>query len=196
MFAVCGIASPILFVTLLLVAGLLRPGYSHVTQPISELGQIGTPNAIIQDANFVLTGLLIIPFAVGLHRGIDQGRGSKIGPTLLLVFAVTGVLVGTIFPLPDPLHVPVSLIGFIAMIIGIFAIYRRLRRAGQWQGYGSYSLATGAVLVVLFFLTGIGGQGILAPWFGLLQRLFAAPLFLWIEVIALRLYMLPNRSSP
>ena len=58
LYALSGIIAPLLFGGLLFVEGLLRPGYSHVTQAISELGQVGTPYAEIQDANFVLTGLM------------------------------------------------------------------------------------------------------------------------------------------
>ncbi len=49
---------------------------------------------------------------------------------------------------------------------------------------------------MLFLLAGIGGQGVLAPWFGLLQRLFIVPFFLWIEIIAIRLYVLSTRPRP
>src|SRR5713101_6969529 len=93
LFALSGIIAPLLFGGLLFVEGLLRPGYSHVTQAISELGQVGTPYAVIQDANFVLTGLLILLFVVGLRRRISQGRASKVGIGLLFVFPVVLVLV-------------------------------------------------------------------------------------------------------
>ncbi len=74
LLAICGVIGPILFTTLALLAAFLRPGYSHVTQTISELG-FG-PNAIVQNINFVVFGLLTIAFAFGLHRGLDKGRGS------------------------------------------------------------------------------------------------------------------------
>jgi len=46
-------------------------------------------------------------------------------------------------------------------------------------------LGNRVVLVALFLLAGTGGQGVLAQWFGLLQRLFIATIFLWIELIAI-----------
>ncbi len=54
--AVCGIIAPPLFASIIVVAGTLRQAYSHISQFISELGY--GPNAILQNLNFVLTGML------------------------------------------------------------------------------------------------------------------------------------------
>src|SRR3990170_1860649 len=88
LLAICGIIGPIFFTTVVVTLALLRPGYSHLAQAISELGEVGAPNAIVQDINFIMLGLLTLAFAFGLHRGIGARRGSKIGPALLAVFAV------------------------------------------------------------------------------------------------------------
>jgi hypothetical membrane protein len=203
MLALCGMIAPILFVIIILVAGLLRPGYSQIAQTMSELGQVGTPNALLQDANFAIFGLLVFLFAVGLHRGINQGRGSKLAPAALLVAAVTIFLQGTAFPLPltyqsNPIgaigHSAAGITEFIALIFAILVFSRRLKRESQWQGYAFYSLATGVVLIVLFLF--VNSQSISGPWFGLFQRLLFVPYLLWVEVIAIRLYALSHRPNP
>jgi hypothetical membrane protein len=194
-FALSGIAGPILFTILVIVEGLLRPGYSQVAQVISELGQVGTPNAILQDANFVATGLLLIAFAVGLYRGIGRGRFVTLGIALFLVFPGVMVLVGTLFPLPDPVHTPLSIAGFIVLIVAVFVVSFGLRKDDRWKRLASYSLGTGVVLVGLLLLIIATGQGVLAPYFGLLQRLFIVPVFLWIEVLAIRLLALSSRPT-
>lgn len=48
----------------------LRPGYSVVRQAVSDLG-LG-PNAWLQTTNFLVFGLLIIVFAIGLPAACDQ----------------------------------------------------------------------------------------------------------------------------
>jgi len=189
----CGIVAPILFTILVFVEGLLRPGYSQVAQAISELGQVGTPNAILQDANFVVTGFLLISFVVGLYRGIGRGRSATLGLALLLVFPVVLVLVGTIFPLPNPVHAPLSVAGFVVLLVSIFVLSIALRKDNRWKGYASYSLGTGVVSVGLLLIIIATGQGVLAPWFGLMQRLFLAPAFLWIEALAIKLLALSSR---
>jgi hypothetical membrane protein len=194
-FALSGIAGPILFTILVIVEGLLRPGYSQVAQLISELGQVGTPNAILQDANFVATGLLLTAFAAGLYRGIGRGRFVTLGIALFLVFPGVMVLVGTLFPLPDPVHGPLSIAGFIVLIVAVFVVSFGLRKDDRWKRLASYSLGTGVVLVGLLLLIIATGQGVLASYFGLLERLFIVPVFLWIEVLAIRLLALSSRPT-
>lgn len=192
LFALSGVIGPFLFTGVVIIVGLLRPGYSHVSQTISELGEVGAPYATIQDANFVVFGLLVIAFAYGLHKGIGDGEGSKVGPILVAIFG--GLRIGSaIFPLPSPFHLPVAATGFITIMIAPLIISRRLKQDSRWQGYRLYSLATGVTAVILFLvlLTGQGG-----PWYGALQRIFLAPLFIWIEVMAIRLLRLSNQPYP
>src|SRR2546427_12078634 len=72
--------------TLWTVASLLRPGYDQLTQYGSELatGQDST----IMNANFVITGSLIIIFFLGLFTHIHAGKWPAIGAMLLGVFGV------------------------------------------------------------------------------------------------------------
>jgi len=193
LFALSGVIGPILFTGVVIIVGLLRPGYSHVSQTISELGEVGAPYATIQDANFVVFGLLVIAFAYGLHKGIGDGKGSKIGPILVAMFGGFPGLGSAIFPLPSPLHLPVGATGFFTIMIAPLMISRRLKQDSRWQGYRLYSLATGVTAVILFLvlLTGQGG-----PWSGALQRIFLAPLFIWIEVMAIHLLRLSNQPYP
>lgn len=45
--------------------------------------------------NFVFFGLTLIAFSLGLHRGVrTSGRGSKVGPALMIVAGVAMVLLG------------------------------------------------------------------------------------------------------
>ncbi len=197
-YALCGVIAPILFTITVIILGLLRPGYSHVSQAISELGSVGAPNAVVQDANFVLLGLLVIAFAYGLHRGIGDGKGSRLGPILVAVFGAVAAIGDGIFPLPGPLHQPFFIVGVIAFMAGILIISRRLKQHTSWIGYRLYSLGTGVIAIILFlvllsYAISTGGTG---PWFGALQRIFVAPLFLWIEVMAIRLLRLSNQSTP
>ena len=62
--AVCGAIAPLLFASIIVVAGS-RPGYSRISQFISELGY--GPNAIVQNLNFLLTGMLVAAFSYGLQ---------------------------------------------------------------------------------------------------------------------------------
>jgi len=45
LLALAGIIGPILFVVGIWIFGLMRPGYDPIRQHISELGEVGSPNA-------------------------------------------------------------------------------------------------------------------------------------------------------
>lgn len=58
LLAICGIIGPILYTIVVITLGLLRPSYNHVTQLISELGEAGSPNAIIMNTAGFSVGLI------------------------------------------------------------------------------------------------------------------------------------------
>jgi hypothetical membrane protein len=43
-FMLSGVLAPIIYVATVILGGLLRPGYSHVAEAISELVATGAPN--------------------------------------------------------------------------------------------------------------------------------------------------------
>ena len=88
---------PALFTAPVVYLGSLTPGYSQLTQAISDLGATGAPNAVIQDLNFLLLGVLILAFSAGLQKGIGDGRGSALGPFLMGISAL-GIM-GWVLPL-------------------------------------------------------------------------------------------------
>jgi hypothetical membrane protein len=88
-----GGAGPLLFPALATLAALVAPGYSMLTQPVSELA-LG-PTGWIQSANFYLAGLAIIAFAVGMFRSLP--RPSWVA-TVLLVISGAGMVAAGIFP--------------------------------------------------------------------------------------------------
>lgn len=190
--AVCGIIAPLLFATLVITAASLRTGYSHVSQFISELGY--GSNAVVQNADFVLTGLLIILFSYGLHKGVSGGVGSRIGPAFVAAFGI-GLIGAGVFP-GDPASPTIQMSHFlfasVAEIVGAvvpLAMCRRLAKDSSWRGYATLSLLTGIVGLVLLivFYVGVFGSGILDPWKGAVQRLFWAVPSLWIEFAAVKL---------
>ena len=199
LLAICGIVGPILFIVVILVFGLLRPGYDPIRQYMSELGEVGAPNAIAYNMPAFLLGLLMIAFAFGLHRGISEGKGSKLVPILI---AVSGVgWVGSSFFRCDAgcvnesvtgrMHDLTGMIAVFPLLIAPLAILPRLKKDNRWQSHRPFSLIMGALAVILFavmFTAAVSPA--LEPYRGLIQRLtFFTPL-LWIEVMAIRLLRL------
>jgi len=168
---------------------------------MSELGEVGAPNAIIMNTvGFPLLGLLMIAFAFGLHRGISEGRGSKTGPALVAVSGAGLVMTG-IFPC-DPGCVDVSFVGVMhslfammaafTMMFAPLALSQRLRKDSRWQGYLTYSLVT-VVMAAVF--SSMYGFNVFEEWKGVLQRVSMGVPLLWMEVMAIKLLRLSTRSS-
>ena len=179
-------------------------GYSHVTQAVSELGGAEAQYPLLQDTTFFVIGVLFIAFAFGLYRGFGGARGSTLGPVLVGIFGVSAGLGNAFLPcdpgcefqsLTGTMHNLTGLGGFIAAIAGIFLISTRLKGDPHWRPLYRFSWITGvAALVSLLLWIGVAKVAEVDSLNGLLQRVFIAVWFIWVEVIALRLLSLRRRS--
>jgi hypothetical membrane protein len=193
LFAFCGILAPILFTLLVVVASLLRPGYSQFHNFISDLG-VG-PYAIIQNGNFVIFGLLSIGFALGLRGGLPapQRRALKASVVLVVIFGI-GVLLAGVFPenyLSGGLHTLASSAAFLSIIAAQLLVWQGLRRKDPvWGRYRTYSLISGLLSLILVWFSSS------TDYPGAAQRIFLAVPWIWIEVTGLKLYSLTKTTQP
>jgi hypothetical protein len=188
-------AVPLVFGTLVIVGGAVEEGYSHMRQAISELGGVEADDPAVQNLNFLVTGLLVMAFAIGLHRTPSLRGGSVAGPLLVGLFGLGTAVAQPLLPC-DPgcggtttigfLHNATGLASFIAMVTGIFLLSRRFRRVPQWSDFATPSRVTaitGTLALILWIAVGkIAGVESVN---GLLQRLAAGIVVGWIGVAAL-----------
>jgi len=186
--AICGIVSPIIFAVMVIIESLLRPGYSQTFNFISDLG-VGS-NAILQDINFWIFGILTLGFVVGLWQSTPAKKSLalKAGIVLVAIFAI-GVGLAGFFPEDygdGHLHTLVSSTAFVAIIAALLLVWWGLRKADKtvWGNYRLYTLASGLLDLILLFVfnASMGGD-----YQGLVQRLFLAVPMLWILVTGLKL---------
>ncbi|WP_117212983.1 DUF998 domain-containing protein [Allorhizocola rhizosphaerae] len=78
----CGLVAGPLFVAAFALHGAFREGYDPLRHPVSSLA-FG-PWGWVQVANFIVSGLLTLAFAVGLRRA----SGLWLGPLLVAVWGV------------------------------------------------------------------------------------------------------------
>jgi len=192
--AICGMAAPLVMISLWALASILRPGYDQLTQTRSELGT--GRYSIVMNANFVATGVLILIFWVGLLTNMHPGKWSKFGLVILAIAAVGEVATG-IFPchsgcplnggsLSQMIHTEIAVVFFGAIAVFPAFIGIGLNRDQHWASYCSYSIVTGVVSIGLFIAFSVA---VLTSfqYLGLLQRFFLAAPFHWIGVMASRL---------
>jgi hypothetical protein len=188
-----GALGPLLFILVFLVEGATRRGYRAWCQMVSELclGKRGW----VQVANFLICGLLLLGFSVGLGQVLPSGPGALWGPILLGLFGLglilSGLFVGEPHTPQGMIHVLAGLLVFSSLPLASFVLAWRFASNPAWHGWALYSLVTGVVVVGLFITTStvsnLDQKGMLdnAPT-GLLQRLTILAGWSWIALLALR----------
>ncbi|MFL6202566.1 MAG: DUF998 domain-containing protein [Thermoanaerobaculia bacterium] len=183
-----GVALPILYFANLLINSLLYPGYSHVTQYVSELGAAAAPHASLFNAGVILGGALSFVASFGFFYAVRWLGGNRILAALTgLCFFLWGIsiVMAGMFPMPDERHGGYGL-GFafqLAPLVLALALWRR-------PGLRGLSVFLLAVFVVMTFfiavMMGVGGLVTRAN-VGLWQRGNALAGFPWIGIAAWRL---------
>lgn len=199
-----GIVGPILFTVAFIVQGLFRPGYSHLTDPVSALA--AGPNGWIQNANFFIFGPLMIAYAIGLHLGVRSTRRGVVGPALLVLSGL-GLILSGLFPWVrdatgelsvPPGHLVGALMAFLFGGLGLIVISRRMARDPRWRSLATYARASGIAIIALFLATGrlaVPDDAPLHEWAGLMQRATVAVWFACTIVLALRLRRIGNTAQ-
>ena len=202
--ATAGIAGPIIFGVVGLVQSVLRQDHNLVAHPISALA--ASPSGWVQNVSFLLFGLLMIAYAVGLHLGVRPSRWGVVG-VAFLVLSGMGLMWGGLFPATDAtgafdetrvLHIPGFIMTFLGGGIGLIVMSRRMARDLRWQSVATYALATGIAMLVLILV----GGGLVRPpgaplhaWFGLFQWVLLAVWFPCTIILALRLLRLVRAAD-
>jgi hypothetical membrane protein len=182
--ALATLAGPVVFNLAWMTLGLLRPGYSFVSRPVSALG-IG-PNGGLMDAAFVLNGLLLVVGVIAVFHYCGDGLGALARwiCTLLLVLSPLGLLWAGIFTMNTlVLHTLGAQIAFATPIVSFPVVGLLLRGAPRWRRFGTLLLVGGPLTLALL----IGFIGSVPPsematgggYYGLWQRALGLEVQAW-----------------
>jgi Protein of unknown function (DUF998) len=193
--ALAGIIGPILFWLALIVLGQTQSAYSALRSDISLLS-LGA-NGWIQTVNFVIFGLLVMVFQMGLQRAVAPGKAWGLLNIVALAFGL-GLLAIAVFPTDRvgtwTVHgiIHLGIVVALALVLPLICLMTaaRLKPRASWRGYAEFSVFIGVVVAVLTVMLLLAWSGIwpaLHPWLGLYERMVFALPSLWMEVMALRL---------
>jgi len=195
----CGMIAGPFYIVVGVIQALTRPGFDILRHDLSLLanGDLGW----MQITNLLVSGLLVIAFALGMRRVLHGSRGGTWGPLLVGVYGLG--LIGAGFFTADPafgfppgtppdahtiswhglLHFITAGIGFLALIAACMVMARRFASQGL-RGWAIYSVVSG----ILFFAAFVGvatGSGqswsVIGFWIGVLF------IWAWISILAARL---------
>lgn len=205
----CGALGAIGFVAVFLLDGATRPGYDPTYHPVSalSLGERGW----LQILNFVVTGTLMLAFAVGLRRHLRPGPAAVAGPLLIGLFGLSligsgafamdpmrGYPPGT--PPGDPgaptwhhvVHDNLGAVVFLSVPLACFVLARRFARRPARLAWVLYSIATGLAGIVLLVVFGAAWEADHRQT-GLVQRIMIIVDWTWLGLLS---YATARRTEP
>jgi hypothetical protein len=203
----CGCSAAVIYVGTVILGGLLRPGYSHISMAISELVADAAPNRALLSSSFLLYNALLTAFGVGLFLKVNIQSGRKlsgmIGSLALVLVGMAGILMelafaqepgGTATTFTGIMHFVMAGIASLGTMVAVLGIGLWFRNIPEMKGYVLYSIISLAVILIS------GGSSVPAmanhsPLFGLIERITIFAFTLWMFVIGLQMFQLENAPS-
>ena len=181
-----GLLVPVLYYAALIGTSLTWPGYSHVRQYASELGSAASPRPWLFNYTIVATGVAGMIAAGGVFLALKR-LGGRALPSFLAALALfawgVAVVMGGLFPMPDPRHNGFGLA--LAMhLVPLFALWSLAGRpAPKLKLLLALVFVVSAVLILIMFDVG-GLHLVRRANVGLWQRAYSLTAIPWIAVLA------------
>lgn len=185
----CGALSSLVYVAANVAGALRWPGYSSLSQTISELSAIDAPSRSVWVPLGIAYDALLIAFGAGVWAQARERRGLRATAAMLVAIGVIGVfwppmhLRGRDATLTDTLHVVWASVTSVLTLLAI-----GLGARGMGPRFRGYSIATIAVLLAFGTLSFLQAPRLAAneptPWLGLLERINVGSYLLWVAVLS------------
>jgi hypothetical protein len=194
-----GIVAPVLFVGVFTLEGIFRNGYDPISMYISALS-LGV-RGWIQIANFLILGLLLFLFTLGLAKEFPTGNASRGGIITLYIISVLFFISGPF--VMDPAETPANQMSihglihgiaggivFLLMPIIIFIFLRRFLSDIKWQSFRWWTLVLAIIealgVIVFTYVSKIPvEQNAYINSLGLFQRIALIPFMVWLCIFAI-----------
>jgi hypothetical membrane protein len=203
----CGVLAAILYAGTVILGGLLRPGYSHISMAISELVADGAPNRALLSSSFLLYNILLSLFGIGLFLKVKSQSHKQvlgiIGSLALMLVGIAGILMelafaqepgGTTTTFVGMMHFIMAGIAALGTMVALIMMGLWFRNFPEMKGYVLYSLISVAIIFVS------GGSSVPAvanhsPLFGLIERITIGTFIMWMFMIGLKMFQLEGATS-
>lgn len=193
-----GVLAPVGFVIAVLILSYMTPGYSHIFNTISELGETGAPYATTTSTIFIITGLMLAVFGYGFYSLLDEKGAGKLSGVFIMAYALFDFVGSGVFPV-DPggaadttvagLHVTLTVLGELSALAMPIAFLMDTDRVRGWEGLRRISKVIGILLIPAsaYLIQNIERNipGLNNTPIGLAQRLTIALFLAWITAAGL-----------
>ncbi len=196
-FSLSGILAPPTIIIVIIVAGLLTPGYNQLTDTISSLSDQSSKTPQLLTVGFVVYGVLMIGFSYALSLNLRHGIRAYVAWFMLTLYGICMILAGVFQNSPGGNNAVLNTEGFfhnaviitscLSMLLGMWMFAGSVYKRPSWFGFTWFTIAAsfmGLVLSIIFIVQSY------VPLAGLLQRFFYCVILLWIEVVSIWLFRL------
>ncbi len=188
-----GILGAALFVITTISGGLLSPGYSHISQLISESYSIGTTYGVhLRFLGFLPSGLCIAAFAFLAIKALPRSPATRIGFLGIGIFYGLATILVSLFPcdkgcdkeMVDPslsqlIHNLTGLLTYLVVPISLLILGLAARK---WVNGKTMSVAGFICGLTAIVFVGILSADLTSEFAGLYQRIIEGSVLAWIVV--------------
>ncbi len=194
----CGIVSAGLYAALNVFVALQWPGYSSLSQTVSELSAVDAPTRWLWVPFATVYTLLTAAFGWGVRHAAVENPPLRVAGGFLVAYGISGLL----WPL-FPMHLREVLaaggatwtdtahLTFTAFTVLLMLLAMAFGAAAIGPGFRLYTVVTIALLATFGALTGSQAAAVETntptPWIGLYERLNIGVFLVWTVVLAGRL---------
>jgi len=205
---VCGMLASLLYVSATILGATQWNDYDWTTRSVSELFALDAPSRPLVATAFLVYGVLMIAFGVGVWLSAGRQRSLRLLGGLLIAYALVGLPGPLFFSMhtmvrgggaqgmasSDVLHIILT-----AALVLLILVSVGVGTTAFGAPFRLYSIGTLLVVLVFGALAGVqSGQmagNLPTPWLGVEERLNIFGYMLWVVVLAIGLLRAQGASA-
>jgi len=188
---ICGIITPIVAFTCILLAIASYPQFSWTGNALSDLGVVEGITAVLFNFGLIIGGILALVFASGLFVFLRNKMLGGIGASIFLLAALALMAIGIFPENVKPTHYYASVAFFVLFLISILVIGATfLLTVKVKMGLFTFLAAAVAAVVWIIRWTTPFVSGVAIP-----ETLFAASASMWSIVLGFKMLKEASHSN-
>ncbi|MBI5680484.1 MAG: DUF998 domain-containing protein [Methanobacterium sp.] len=199
-YPIFGIIGPLVYISAVIMGGMLRSDYSFLYNTISELTVANASNIVLMSILFGIYNISILIFGIGafLDKEIDNSKKYKAATLMLAIVGFLGILLlffpqdprNAAFTFQGTMHIAIAGITSLFTLISVLLIGINFRKVKEMKSFAIYSFISFAVILVSGGVAAIS-VGSNSAYGGLFERITIFAFMIWVLVLS---YLIIKKS--